>query len=86
MSQSLKEVLAKDLPKPRGLGFTIRAFVDADQATDSMTRTSRTSFLVYLDEAPICCSARKKEVLKPVPLGPSLFTAMKACTDYICGL
>ena len=33
MSQCLQEILPENLPRARGLGFTIRAFVDADHAT-----------------------------------------------------
>ena len=44
-----KEELLMNAPPPRGLGFTIRAKVDADHATDTVTRRSRTGFLVYLN-------------------------------------
>ena len=40
------------MPKPRGKGFIIRCFVDADHAGDSVTRKSRTGFIVYLNNAP----------------------------------
>eukprot|EP00980_Cylindrotheca_fusiformis_P014575 scaffold3933_cov98-Cylindrotheca_fusiformis.AAC.3 len=42
------------MPAQRGFAFRMRAFVDADHASDSMTRRSRTGFLVYLkNSAPI---------------------------------
>ena len=34
-----------NMPEPRGLGFTVKAKVDADHATDTVTRRSRTGFL-----------------------------------------
>ena len=43
-----EEVLPPNMPESRGMGFVMRAFVDADHATDSMTRKSRSGFLVYL--------------------------------------
>ena len=42
-----KEIIPEDAPKPRGIGFTIRAFVDSDHAGDSVTRRSRTGFMVF---------------------------------------
>ena len=44
----MKEELPENLPEPRGIAFRMRAFVDADHATDSMTRRSRSGFLVEL--------------------------------------
>ena len=85
MSQCLEEVLPDNLPTPRGLGFTMRAFVDADHATDSMTRKSRTGFLVYLNSAPIYWLSKKQTSVETSSFG-SEFTAMKACTEYIRGL
>jgi hypothetical protein len=39
-----------NMPKARGFGFTIQAFVDVDHATESITRCSRTSqFLCVLE-------------------------------------
>jgi hypothetical protein len=41
----LTEAVPDNMPEPRGFGFVMRAFVDADHATDSITRKSRTGFL-----------------------------------------
>ena len=43
-----KEELPPNMPEPRGLGFVVRAKVDADHASDTMTRRSRTGFLYTL--------------------------------------
>ena len=43
-----KEELPPNMLKPRGLGFTIVAKVDADHASDTVTRRSRNRILVYL--------------------------------------
>ena len=48
-----KEEIPSNMPEPRGLGFITCAKVDADHASDTMTRCSRTGFLVYLNCAPI---------------------------------
>ena len=43
-------------PAPRGMGFMIVGKVDADHAGDTVTRRSRTGFIVHLNSAPICWS------------------------------
>ena len=48
-----KEELPANMPRPRGLGFVLRAFVDADHAGDSITRRSRTGYLLYLNIAVV---------------------------------
>ena len=37
-----KEELPENAPSPRGLGFTISAYVDSDHVGDTITRKSRT--------------------------------------------
>ena len=49
----VKELVPDNAPKPIGKEFIIRVFVDADFAGDSLTRRSRTGFLVMLNGAPI---------------------------------
>ena len=41
-----EEVIPPNMPEPRGLGFKMRAKVDADHASDTVTRRSRTGLLV----------------------------------------
>ena len=73
------------MPAARGLGFVMRAFVDADHAGDTVTRRSRTGFLVYLNMAPIFWMSKKQTSIETSSFG-SEFTAMKQCTEYIRGL
>jgi hypothetical protein len=48
-----EEELPADMPEPRGQGFVINAKVDADHASDTVTRRSRTGFIVYMNCAPV---------------------------------
>ena len=80
-----EEELPKDMPETRGLGFILRAFVDADHAGDSVTRRSRTGFLVYLNSAPVYWLSKKQTGIETSSFG-SEFIAMKQCTEYIRGL
>ena len=50
---SEKEELPLNMPEPRGQGFFMRAKVDADHASDTVTRRFRTGFLVFLNSAPV---------------------------------
>jgi hypothetical protein len=43
------EELPPNMPELRGQGFVIRAKVDADHASDSMTGRLRTCFLVWIN-------------------------------------
>jgi hypothetical protein len=79
------EELPPNAPEPRGIGFAMRAYVDADHATDSMTRKSRSGFLVYLNSAPIYWMSKKQSSVETSSFG-SEFTAMKLCTEYVRGL
>ena len=44
-----QEEAPERMPEQRGLGVSIRAKVDADHASNTVTRRSRTGFLVYLN-------------------------------------
>jgi hypothetical protein len=82
---SLQEELPGNMPQPRGMGFTMTANVDADHAADTMTRRSRTGFLVFLNSAPIYWLSKKQASIESSSFG-SEFTAMKQCTEYLRGL
>ena len=48
----VKEVIPTNDPSPRGKGFYMIGFVDADLAGDKVIRRSRTGFVIYLNQAP----------------------------------
>ena len=73
------------MPEPRGLGFIMRAKVDADHASDTMTGHSRMGFFVYLNCAPIYWWSKKQNSMESSSFG-SKFIAMKQCCEYVCGL
>ena len=47
------EQLPPNDTQPKGIGFTMRVFVDSDHAGELTTRRSRTGFVVFLNSAPI---------------------------------
>jgi hypothetical protein len=54
------EELPANANEPRGFGFKIRAYVDSDHAGDSITRRSRTGFIVFLNSSPIYWTSKKQ--------------------------
>jgi hypothetical protein len=79
------EELPPNAPTPRGIGFTMRAFVDSDHAGDSVTRRSRTGFIILLNSAPIYWFSKKQTSVETSSFG-SEFIAMKQCCEYVRGL
>ena len=61
------------------------AYVDADHAGDSVTRRSRTGFLIYPNCSLIYWHSEKQTSVETSTFG-SEFMAMKHCTEYIRGL
>ncbi|EJK65892.1 hypothetical protein THAOC_13210, partial [Thalassiosira oceanica] len=49
----LTEELPADMPTPLGKTMRMHVYVDSDHAGDSVTRRSRTGFVVFLNSAPI---------------------------------
>lgn len=74
-----------NMPQPRGIGFISSARVDADHASDTMTRRSRTGFIVSLNSAPIYWMSKKQTSVESSSFG-SEFVAMKQCCEYLRGL
>jgi hypothetical protein len=80
-----QEELPANMPEPRGLGFVMRAKVDADHASDTVTRRSRTGFLVYLNCSLVHWLSKKQTSVESSSFG-SEFIAMKQCCEYLRGL
>ena len=73
------------MPQSRGMGFVISALVDADHASDTVTRRSRTGFLVYLNSSLTYWFSKKQNSCESSTFG-SEFIAMKQCCEYLRGL
>ena len=54
---------------PRGLGFVTIGKVDADYTADTVTRRSRTGFVVYLNCAPVCWFSKKQSSVESSSFG-----------------
>ena len=80
-----KEEIPHNMPEPRGQGFMMCAEVDADHASDTITRCSRMGLLVYLNCTPIYWWSKKQNSVESLSFG-SKFIAMKQCCEYLRGL
>ena len=80
-----KKEFPANMPEPRGHGFIMRAKVDADHASDTVSRQSRTGFLIYLNCALVYWWSKKQASVESSSFG-SEFVAMKQCCEYIRGL
>ena len=63
----------------------MRVFVDSNHAGDSVTRRSRTRYLVYLQSDLIYYSSKNQTGVETSSFG-SEFMAMKHATEYVRGL
>ena len=80
-----KEEPPPNMLEPRGMGFTIVAKVDADHASDTVTRRSRTGILVYLNCSLVHWWSKKQASIESSSFGEE-FIAMKQCCEYLRGL
>ena len=81
----IKEELPPNMPESLGKGIKIVAYVDSDHAGDSITRRSRTGFIIYINSSPIYWTSKKQTSIETSSFG-SEFIAMKTCCEYIRGL
>jgi hypothetical protein len=79
------EAVPENAPVPRGRGFTISAKVDADHASDTVSRRSRTGILVWVNCALVHWWSKKQNSVESSSFG-SEFIAMKQCCEYLRGL
>ena len=56
------------MPEPRGLGMTMRVYVGSNHDGDTVTRWSRTAFIILLKSAPIYWISKKKLRVRQVLL------------------
>ena len=82
--EELKEALPPNMLKPLVHGFNICCFVDADHAGESLTRRSRTGFIVMLNNSPIYWHSEKQTSVEKSTFGSEIM-AMKQAADYIRG-
>ena len=80
-----EEELPPSIPEPCGMGFTMRVKDDANRVSDTVTRTSRTGFLVYLNCALVYWWSKKQMSVESSSFGAE-FIVMKQYCEYLSRL
>jgi hypothetical protein len=74
------------MPEPRGEPVVMTCFVDADHAGNSITRRSKTGFIIiFLNCAPIDWYSKKQNTVESSTFG-SEFVAMQVAVECIAAL
>ena len=73
-----------DMPTPLGKTMRMHVYVDSDHAGDSLTRRSRTGFVVFLNSASIFWfSKRQTSSCETSTLGSEFITVKTACVRLL---
>ena len=64
-----QEELPSMMKEPRGKSVVVSALVDADHAADTVTRRSRTGYIVYVNSAPIYYLSKKQNSVESSSFG-----------------
>ena len=77
-----KEQVPIDMPPPRGRAVSSHCFVDADHASNTVTRRSQTGILIFLNRAPIVWYSEWQNTVETSTFG-SEFIAMRTAVEHI---
>ena len=77
-----KESIPGDMPEPRGNPVTTHCFVDADHASNKVTRRSQTGILMFVNRAPIVWYSKRQNTVETSTFG-SEFIAMRTAVEHI---
>ena len=77
-----KEQVPNDMPPPRGHFVSTHCFVDADHASNTVTRRSQTGILIFLNRAPIVWYSKRQNTVETSTFG-SEFIAMRTAVEHI---
>ena len=77
-----KEQVPNDIPPPCGHAVSSHCFVDADQASNTVTWRSQTGILIFLNRAPIVWYSKRQNTVETSTFG-SEFIAMRTAVEHI---
>jgi len=83
--KDVKEQVPHHVPEPRGQDVELTAFVDSDDAGDTVTRRSRTGIFLFIQNSPIVWFSKKQTSIETSSFG-SEFSAMKTAVEMVEGL
>lgn len=79
------EEIPHKMPKPRGIGVQISAFVDASHGSNKKTRRSHTGYLIFVNSAPILWYSKKQSTVESSTFSAEMI-AMRTCFEAIVHL
>ena len=85
MYRDAKDKLPHGMPKARGRGLSLTAWVDASHGANKVTRRSHTGFVIFLNRAPVMWYSKRQNTVESSAFS-SEFIAMKVCIETIQGL
>ena len=77
-----KDELRANMPEPRVHGFIMRAKVDADHASDTVSRQSRTGYLIYLNCALVYWWSKKQTPVESSSFGDTFLSKIPIAPCY----
>ena len=77
-----REQVPNDMPPPRGHAVSSRCFIDADHASNTVTRRSQTGILIFLNKALIVWYNKWQNTMETSTFG-SKFIAMRTAVEHI---
>jgi hypothetical protein len=80
-----EEQIPDDAPTPRGRVVSMHCFVDADHASNKVTRKSQTGILIFINRAPISWYSKRQNTVESSTFG-SEFIAMKTAVEMLQAL
>lgn len=80
-----EEEMPHSMPKARGPGVSIVAFVDASHAANKKTRRSHTGYVIFINKAPILWYSKRQNTVESSTFS-SEFLALRTCIEAITHL
>ena len=77
-----REQVSNDMSLPRGHAVSTHCFVDADHASNTVTRRSQTGILILLNKIPILWYSKRQNTVDTSTFG-SEFIAMRTAVEHI---
>ena len=77
-----QESIPPNMPTPRGKHVEVTCFVDADHASNRVTRRSHTGFILLVNMAPVLWYSKRQNTVESSSFG-SEFIAMRIAVDHI---
>jgi hypothetical protein len=77
-----KEELPPNMPEPRGKPVVVQCFVDANHASNRLTRRSQTGIILFCNQAPVIWYSKRQNTVESSTFG-SEFVAARIAVDMI---